>query len=449
MKKIVIDKEKAMRFLLCCGLPLAFLRVMILFFSNSIEGLMNIKRQLFWFGLYSMVIFAVSLYFTFRRKVKDMWLVAATAVATGVALAVRMMFFDHASGDYTAFIDHWIHQIRELPGLQGWVEKIGDYNMPYLYLLTIVAKFDFCELYVVKTFSVIADVAVAYYLMRLASLKLKNVKGEMIVFCLALFIPTVIYNSSYWGQCDSIYTAFALAFLYYALTNKPYVACAALGISLSFKLQAIFVFPMLIVLLFAKKIKFKHIAAFPISFLLTLLPAILAGRSLADTFSIYFVQASKNENLTLCAPNIYQFLSEEIDFASFNTAALMLAGAAVLCLLFFVFKNIDVFHEALIIRTAFLSVFIMPMLLPQMHERYFYMADCLSLLIPVLVSKRWFVPIAVIYSSYRAYASFEMNDPTVNLRMLSIIMILTLVLCVADFVKDVTIAKKDVLTETR
>ncbi|MBQ6569053.1 MAG: DUF2029 domain-containing protein [Clostridia bacterium] len=437
MKQEVLDykiENTKLRVLFCGGICALFLLV-LMYFSGNLDGLMNIKRKLVWCGLYAAVLLAVLVYFAVRRRVKDVWLLCAAGIAVGGAIGVRLMLFDHASGDYIAFIDHWIRQIRELPGLEGWVKKIGDYNMPYLYMLTFVAKTGGFELYKVKTFSVLADFALAYFIMRLAGLKLKSVKGEIAVFCLALFIPTVIYNGAYWGQCDSIYAAFSFAFLYYALTKRPWLSCIMLGLAVSFKLQAVFLFPMLIAFIIVKRIKPLHLLAVPAAFILTLLPAVFAGRSLYDTFSIYFVQASKNEKLTLNAPYVYQFV-QGVELSSFTTATIILTGAALLCLLYVVYIKRDRMDREILVRTAFLCSLIVPMFLPQMHERYFFLADCLSLLIPVLVKDRIFVPIAVVYCSFRAYASFEMNDPSVNLRLLAVIMILTMVICTYDFIND-------------
>ena len=62
--------------------------------------------------------------------------------------------------------------------------------------------------------------------------------------------PVVLFNSSMWAQCDSIYTFFALLAVYLLYKEKNIPAFVFLGIALSFKLQAIFVLPFFLFIYF-------------------------------------------------------------------------------------------------------------------------------------------------------------------------------------------------------
>jgi Gpi18-like mannosyltransferase len=64
-----------------------------------------------------------------------------------------------------------------------------------------------------------------------------------------LFTPTVILNSSFWGQADAIHTTFLLACLYFLVTRREIPAFIAFGVAVAFKLQAIFLAPLLLILL--------------------------------------------------------------------------------------------------------------------------------------------------------------------------------------------------------
>lgn len=114
--------------------------------------------------------------------------------------------------------------------------------------------------------------------------------AHRLLFAVALF-PTVVLNGAYWAQCDSIYTFFAVLSLYLALSDKPVGAMVTITASFAFKLQAVFVMPIFFVLLVAKKIKFKHLFIFPAAYLVMVLPAVIAGRPLWDTLTLYFSQA--------------------------------------------------------------------------------------------------------------------------------------------------------------
>ena len=88
----------------------------------------------------------------------------------------------------------------------------------------------------------------------------------LVCFAVVLFAPTVVVNSSAWGQCDSIYAAFCLGSLYFLLRNKPWWACVFFGVALSFKLQAIFFLPVLIIVLVVNRQRLLALLAVPATF---------------------------------------------------------------------------------------------------------------------------------------------------------------------------------------
>ena len=106
-------------------------------------------------------------------------------------------------------------------------------------------------------------------------------------FAAVLFAPTVVVNSAAWGQCDSIYAAFCLGSLYFLLRQKPWWACVFFGIALSFKLQAIFFLPVLIIVLVVNRQRCARAARRARDVPLLLVPAALAGRDWASLLTIY------------------------------------------------------------------------------------------------------------------------------------------------------------------
>jgi len=68
----------------------------------------------------------------------------------------------------------------------------------------------------------------------------------------------VIINGAAWGQCDAIYTAFCLGSLYFILADRPAWACILFGLALSFKLQAVFFAPVLLLLFLRGKRAARH-----------------------------------------------------------------------------------------------------------------------------------------------------------------------------------------------
>ena len=199
------------------------------------------------------------------------------------ALAVRLFCMDYETLDYTVFLSRWIDFFRENGGFSALSQSVGNYNVPYLYFLSAISYVNISSLHLIKLLSVLFDLVLAYYAMRIVGLFAADPVRRLVAFFVVLFLPTVILNGALWGQCDSIYASFAVMSVYYALTGKPVRSVAAIALSFSFKLQAVFLMPIFLVFLFTKRIKIRHLAVFPAVYFIMVLPAVLLGRPLLDT----------------------------------------------------------------------------------------------------------------------------------------------------------------------
>ena len=103
----------------------------------------------------------------------------------------------------------------------------------------------------------------------------------------ALFLPTVVMNSSAWAQCDSIYASLCLGSLHFLIKRRPWLACVMFGLAFAFKLQAVFVAPVLLGVLLINRMRVRALLAVPVAFFAALLPATLAGRSLVTQLLTY------------------------------------------------------------------------------------------------------------------------------------------------------------------
>lgn len=63
----------------------------------------------------------------------------------------------------------------------------------------------------------------------------------------------MILNLSVWGQCDSIYVTFVIWTIYFLYKEKYRKAFIFLGIAFAFKLQAVFIMPIVFYMYFTKK----------------------------------------------------------------------------------------------------------------------------------------------------------------------------------------------------
>ena len=206
-----------------------------------------------------------------------------------------------------------------------------------------------------------------------------------------------VFNGAVWGQCDSIYVAFAVLSLWAVLSGKGKLSMVFLALSFGFKLQAVFIIPVFLVMLFAKRIKFRDYFIFPLSYLLLISPAVIAGRPFKEAFLLYFDQATTvGSGLNYNSPSLFSLVSGNVN----NSAASAVGVAATFICVFLVFyltwkqrKNLS--DKALLFVTLLFVVGI-PFLLPHMHDRYFFMADVLTLL-PAIIAPA-FAPIAIMTS---------------------------------------------------
>ena len=359
---------------------------------------------------------------------------------SAAALALRLYMLNEISNDYTAFLSVWLSEMRGLSGVEPITTPIGDYNMPYLYFLFAVSRAPLYDLYLIKLLSIIFDFVLAAGTAKLLSLYTKSESAILFAFTAVLFIPTVFFNSAHWGQCDGIYAALLVWALYFALSNKPRTSIVFFALSFSFKIQAIFMLPIIIFLLLRHKIALKHLLYFPLTFVLTLLPAILCGRNIYDTFSIYINQTASYPALTLNCPTLWALFPQD-RFDVFGTAAIFLAGAAVVAFSIYLYQNRAKLSDKLLFEAAYLFTLLIPFLLPRMHERYFYLAEVLSVVYILLCRKRFFAPLLIIFTSFNCYCYYLFGYTLFPLAELAIINFGAILYLLYKFTEDISAQK--------
>ena len=137
-----------------------------------------------------------------------------------LALFIRFCFFDKENTDYEWFLKVWIEYFRENGGVAGLGHSLGNYNVPYLAFLALFSYSSIFDLYLIKLLSVFFDIILAFTAALLAERCGAEVKKQTACFFAVLFLPTVVLNSSCWGQCDSIYCSFAMLGIAAALPDR-------------------------------------------------------------------------------------------------------------------------------------------------------------------------------------------------------------------------------------
>lgn len=300
---------------------------------------------------------------------------------TVVSLVVRMMLFPIQSGDYRDFLHPWFEELKIYGGWEAIGRPVGNYMVSYIYILAALTHIPLPDIVSIKLVSFFGDAALAWACKRFAYAITKDDRISKAVYCMILFLPTVILNSGAWGQCDSIYTAAMIACLVNLQEEHPNRALIAFAIAFLFKLQSVFLAPVLFAALLQKKVKLLHFFWIPFIYTMIILPALFAGRPLKELYFLYVNQAGTYQALSMNAPNLYAWLPDGFENKILAVLGIVCAGAAVCRLAWYMKKHAVPLKDTMLLRAAFLSLMWIPFLLPHMHERYFYPADILAVLL--------------------------------------------------------------------
>ena len=308
------------------------------------------------------------------------WSSAAALLLT--AFVPRLLALNYQTLDYQDFLAPWVEFYRQNGGFRALYRPVGNYNVPYLYFLALFSYSKIRDLYLIKLLSIFFDVLLAWGGMRLVSRLTESPLRRIGCFFTLLLLPTVYLNGAVWGQCDSIYVALAVLALAKALEDRPIRAMILLALSFGFKLQAVFVMPIFAVLLFTGKIRWKHLPVFPLVYVLLILPAVIAGRPFLGTLLIYFRESGTvGTALNYNSSSVYALFRQFSDPEAAARLGILAAFAFLLLLLALCFVFRRRMNDRLILVAALLMAVGIPFFLPHMHDRYFFAADALSLIL--------------------------------------------------------------------
>ena len=396
------------------------------------------------------------------RLNRDQILLAGTVL--GLSVLARSAMLDFRSADYDSFLVHWVQYFRET-GPTALAENVGDYNLLYQYALLAVSRIPLPDLYLIKLLTVFFDYALALTMAEAAG-AMAGEEARLPMLLLIPLLPTVLLDGSCWGQCDPVYAFAVILSLYWLWTERPVRAAAALALAFAFKLQTIFVFPVVLFALLWGKYKPKHALVFFAAYSVTLLPALFMGRPLSEALSVYASQSMGQyyHRLTYNAPNLYLFfpmlefassqeytwmrfiegieadgvngfLTEDL-FPTLQRAALL---ACILLVLAFVVywlrRRKEIPWTAMPEFALFFAIFL-PFVMPKIHDRYFFLADMLSLLVAARKPERRFLPVLVIGASLGSYMTFLTRQRPMDERVLALMMFAALLVAGHDLLSE-------------
>lgn len=313
------------------------------------------------------------------------------------------------------WIPTWDTRVAFLPWLSyinthgHWLalkDTFSDYFPSYLYLLTAASYFPrLTPLGQVKVIPLIFDFTAAFMAYRILVL-LEHARGRtspLTVRAIAaplvlLALPSFLLNGALWGQCDSIYITFLLASIYYLMLEKPTHAAIAYGLALCFKLQAIFLGPVLLVVLLRRRFRWWHAILVPLAWIASIVPILITGRTFTSVFNIAGVQSTEIPSLATNVANPWQwfYLTQRSDRAGM-ILGLLLTVIAAACLTYVGYTRQKLSKHWLFFF-ATVSLLVFPYVMPKMHDRYFLPGQ-VFLVILACYDERFILPAALFESA--------------------------------------------------
>lgn len=225
--------------------------------------------------------------------------------------------------------------------------------------------------------SIAADFGIAYLIYKSIADKKLGIAGAM----LWLVNPVIWYNSSIWGQTDSIVSFFVFLSLYLLQKNKPILSVTSIAISFYIKASLLIFIPVYILFFIMKKYSIvtylkSFIFAISVIFLLTL--PFAKGNPLIWLFELFqgkiFVQ--QLQVITANAFNIWATIAtiherpqtQMLGPLSYQIWAIILFTSSYIALVWMYLRSKTKDWYWLLSMIAFSSF----MLMTNMHERYLY-----------------------------------------------------------------------------
>lgn len=327
-----------------------------------------------------------------------------------LSLILRFQIREYVNRDLTLLQTWYDHlYINGAAGLAD--ENFSNYPPAYLYLLWLTTLLSnwVSPISALKLIPTLFDLLSTLTIFKIARLRYDDDTAHFIAAGFFI-LPTIVFNSSGWGQIDSLYTSFLLVCVYLLLRAKPFWAMIAFGMAFSFKAQSIFLLPFLGILFLKGRIRWQHFLLVPAVYVILGIPIALIGRSWASILSIYFGQVGQFRLLSKDAPNLYIFIPNSL----YDIGLWVGLGIFLLAMIIWGWTNwrakITLSHrQMMLMALAILSL--VPFVLPKMHDRYFYPVDVFSYAVVIFAPEMWFVPLLYQLISSLSYSAFLLGAP--------------------------------------
>jgi len=338
-------------------------------------------------------------------------------VVTVLALFVRIAGFDFISQDMKGYLVVWFDRVKKYGSLKSLGIRVGEYNVIYQFLIALMTYIKMNSVHLYKILSLIFDYLLAFY----TALFICEIRGKKcfstifnIAYAIVLFLPTVFLNSSFWGQCDAIYSSFLVIFLYYLYKEKYTKAFIFFGCALAFKLQAVFILPFVIAYYFYKK-RFSILnllISFGVFYGLNSI-GLFFGRNFFEPIKVYTDQVGIYKKMWLNFPSFWQLVGKDHEWLSKASIFVTMAVLGVLLLIVMSgYKKIEDAESFISVSALFLWTALL--FLPAMHERYSFFLDIVLIILAFTNVKYLKFTIVNVVMNFLTYGKYLFKMPEIT-----------------------------------
>lgn len=339
------------------------------------------------------------------------------AIISFMGIYVRYVGRDFISADMQNFLLPWYDEIKQSGGFKALNSQVGDYNILYQTIISLMTYLSINSVYLYKLLSIVFDFALAISsACFVCEISKKEKMGVLFqsVYAVVLFLPTVILNSAFWGQCDSIYTFFIVLTLFNLYKEKYIKAFIYFGIAFGFKIQTVFILPFVVsYYLYKKKFSITMFGVSILSFWVTGIFGYINGRSILAPFEIYMNQTDTYHSMYLNVNSFWRLLGDNYD-AMKDLAictTLIICGLG-LFLILSKRKKMDTGEQML--NSAVWFVWVCILFLPAMHERYTFPLDILLILLAFINVKYVKYALSSVVLSLLTYGAYLVGNEGID-----------------------------------
>jgi len=352
-----------------------------------------------------------------------------------ISLLIKTFLLPVRTGDYIGFLQPWIGFIKSHGYFSSLHYGFYDYTPSYIYILIAITKIGLNPLYSIKIVSIVFEYLAAFFIGKIAFQKVKNNQVIWISLAVIPLLPSILLNSSYLSQCDSIYSAFVMGSIYFIFQRNQFLSVLLLAIAFAFKMQTAFILPFFFVMMLRGNIRWYYFCLIPIIFIISITPTWLYGRPFTDLIKVYIAQTDRFRFLTLNFPNLYIWISNNY-YEQVKILGIILTSALTVFTGFWLRRKQIVFSFETWIRLAFLSAIVVPFILPGMHERYMYLGEILGVLYYLVIRKNIHLPIGILLVSFYSYIRCSRFNDILPMAPAFFIYSLIIILTVNDLIKN-------------